>query len=159
MGNGKNQAEGLGHRQKLLVEDNVDDELLILRALKMNRVGNGFFVARDGAEALDWLFAAGPYAQRDASVLPAMVLLDLKLPKIDSLEVLQRIRADARTALLPVVILTSSDMEEDVARSYKFGANSFVRKPVGFEGFIKAIHELGLYWLIINEPPPQGDAK
>jgi len=159
MGNGKNQAEDLGHRQILLVEDNVDDELLILRALKMNRVGNGVFVARDGAEALDWLFAAGPYAQRDASALPAVVLLDLKLPKIDGLEVLQRIRADARTALLPVVILTSSDMEEDVARGYKFGANSFVRKPVGFDGFVKAIHELGLYWLIINEPPPQGDAK
>ncbi len=159
MGDTKNGAENLKHRQILLVEDNVDDELLTLRALKKNRVGNGIFVVRDGAEALDWIFATGPYAQRDTSILPAVVLLDLKLPKIDGLEVLRRIRADARTALLPVVILTSSNMEEDVARSYKLGANSFVRKPVDFEGFIKAIHELGLYWLIINEPPPQGPAK
>ena len=139
----------------LLVEDNPDDELLTLDALAANRVGNKVVVARNGAEALDYLFATGTYAGRDSRELPAVILLDLKLPKIDGLEVLRRIRADARTRLLPVVILTSSNEEEDRLKGYSLGANSYVRKPVDFDEFIKAAGQLGLYWLLLNEPLPQ----
>jgi len=138
----------------LLVEDNPDDEALTLRALRKNNIGNDVMVARDGAEALDYLFGTGPYAGRDASDIPPVVLLDLKLPKVDGLEVLRRLRADARTKLLPVVILTSSNEEEDRLKSYDLGANSYVRKPVNFSEFIEAVRQLGLYWLILNERPP-----
>ena len=138
----------------LLVEDNPDDEALTLRALRKNNIGNEVVVARDGAEALDYLFGTGPYAGRDASDIPPVVLLDLKLPKVDGLEVLRRLRADARTKLLPVVILTSSNEEEDRLKSYDLGANSYVRKPVNFSEFIEAVRQLGLYWLILNERPP-----
>lgn len=140
----------------LLVEDNPDDELLTLRAIKKNNIANEVVVARDGAEALDYLFAQGSYAGRDASDIPEVVLLDLKLPKIDGLEVLERIRRHERTKLLPVVILTSSKEEQDLVRSYSLGANSYVRKPVDFDQFAEAVRHLGLYWLVLNEPPPRG---
>jgi two-component system response regulator len=139
----------------LLVEDNPDDVELTLRALEQYNVTNQISVVRDGAEALDYLFATGAYADRDTSAMPAVVLLDLKLPKVDGLEVLQRMRADERTKLVPVVILTSSKEEQDMVNGYKFGANSYVRKPVDFTQFIEAARQLGLYWLVINEPPPQ----
>ncbi len=142
-------------RTILLVEDNPDDVELTLRALKKHNIRNEITVVRDGAEALDYLFATGAYAQRDKSTMPAIILLDLKLPKIDGLEVLRRIRADERTKLLPVVILTSSTEKEDITDGYKFGANSYVRKPVDFTQFSEAVRQLGLYWLLINEPPPQ----
>ncbi len=138
----------------LLVEDNPDDELLTLRALKRNHIANEVVVVRDGVEALEYLFATGVYAWRDPGDLPQVVLLDLKLPKVDGLQVLKRIRSDERTRLLPVVILTSSDEERDVVESYKLGANSYVRKPVEFEQFVEAIRQLGLYWLVLNRPPP-----
>lgn len=138
----------------LLVEDNPDDEQLTIDALEMNRIGNKVTVARNGAEALDYLFAQGAYAERDITNLPAVVLLDLNLPKISGLEVLRRIREDDRTRLLPVVILTSSNEEEDRVRGYQLGANSYVRKPVDFDEFIKAAGQLGLYWLLLNESPP-----
>ncbi len=138
----------------LLVEDNPDDELLTLDALAANRVSNQVIVARNGVEALDYLFGEGAYAGRDVMDWPAVVLLDLKLPKIGGLEVLRRIRADERTRLLPVVILTSSNEEEDRIKGYTLGANSYVRKPVDFDQFIKAAGQLGLYWLLLNEPPP-----
>ncbi len=138
----------------LIVEDDPDDETLILRALKKHNIKNDINVARDGAEALDYLFKTGPYADRDGGN-PAIVLLDLKLPKIDGLEVLRRIRADEKTKLLPVVILTSSDEQEDMIRGYDLGANSYVRKPVEFEEFSDAVGRLGLYWLLLNEPPPK----
>ncbi|SFK28984.1 two-component system, unclassified family, response regulator [Nitrosomonas aestuarii] len=137
----------------LLVEDNPDDELLTLEALEANRIGNNVIVARNGVEALDYLFGEGAYAGRDAMDWPAVVLLDLKLPKIDGLEVLRRIRTDERTRLLPVVILTSSNEEEDRLKGYTLGANSYVRKPVDFDQFIKAAGQLGLYWLLLNEAP------
>lgn len=137
----------------LLVEDNPDDELLTLEALEANRVGNKVIVARNGVEALDFLFGEGAYAGRDVMDLPAVVLLDLKLPKIDGLEVLRRIRADERIRLLPVVILTSSNEEEDRIKGYSLGANSYVRKPVDFDEFVKAAGQLGLYWLLLNQPP------
>lgn len=140
-------------RQILLVEDNSDDEALTLRALEQQGIANRVVVVRDGAEALDYLFARGQYAQRDPDDLPAVVLLDLKLPKIHGLEVLKRLRAEERTRLLPVVVLTSSSEEADVINSYQFGANSFVRKPVEFDRFCKAVSELGLYWLLLNEMP------
>jgi two-component system response regulator len=138
----------------LLVEDNPDDEALTKRALKQNQILNQMIVARDGAEALDWLFGAGRHAGRDLSVMPTVILLDLKLPKIDGLEVLQRIRSDPRTKLLPVVVLTSSKEEQDLAQSYSLGANSYMRKPVDFAQFAESIKHLGLYWLVLNEPPP-----
>ncbi|MEJ2645981.1 MAG: response regulator [Gammaproteobacteria bacterium] len=138
----------------LLVEDNPDDEALTLYALEASHVGNPVVVARNGVQALDYLFGSGEYAGRDPRDLPAVVLLDLKLPKIDGLEVLRRIRGDRQTALLPVVILTSSAEEEDKAKSYSFGANSYVRKPVDFDEFVHAAGELGLYWLLLNETPP-----
>ncbi len=138
----------------LLVEDNPDDEALTLRALKKNNVKNDVVVARDGAEALDYLFGTGAHAGRDIDYLPQIVLLDLKLPKVDGLEVLKRIRAEERTRILPVIILTSSKEEQDVINGYRFGCNSYVRKPVNFDEFIEAARQLGLYWLLLNEPPP-----
>jgi two-component system response regulator len=138
----------------LLVEDNPDDEALTLRALKHNNIANAVAVARDGAEALDYLFGTGSFADRETAEAPAVVLLDLKLPKVDGLEVLRRVRADARTKRQPVVILTSSKEEVDRIRSYELGANSYVRKPVNFEQFARAVRQLGLYWLVLNEPPP-----
>jgi two-component system, response regulator len=145
-----------GMRDKiiLLVEDNPDDELLTMRALRKNNVLNKVVVARDGVEALDYLFGTGRYSGRDTAVMPQLILLDLKLPKIDGLEVLKRLRADERTRLLPVVILTSSREEQDMLDGYGFGANSYVRKPVNFEQFVQAIEQLKLYWLILNEAPP-----
>jgi CheY-like chemotaxis protein len=139
----------------LLVEDDPDDEALALRALRRNNIKNEVVVVRDGTEALDYLFATGSYASRDASDLPQVVLLDLKLPKIDGLEVLRRIRADPRTELLPVVVLTSSKEDRDVVESYSRGANSYVRKPVEFNEFSEAVRQLGLYWLLLNERPPR----
>jgi len=139
----------------LLVEDNPDDVELTLRAFKKNAIENEVVVARDGAEALDYLFGAGAYGGRDADITPAVILLDLKLPKIEGLEVLRRMRADERTKLLPVVILTSSNEEQDLINGYKLGANSYVRKPVDFVQFSEAIRQLGLYWLLLNEPPPK----
>lgn len=138
----------------LLVEDNSDDEVLTLRALRKNNIQNKVVVARDGAEALHYLFGTGPYAGRDKSDLPTVILLDLKLPKVDGLEVLRRLRADDRTRLLPVVILTSSKEERDLISGYKSGANSYIRKPVDFAQFTEAVRQLGLYWLLLNEPPP-----
>lgn len=141
----------------LLVEDNPDDEALTLRALKKNNIGNVVVVARDGVEALDFLFGTGSYAGRDLSIMPQVTLLDLKLPKIDGLEVLRRIREDERTRLLPVVILTSSKEEQDLINGYRLGANSYIRKPVDFLQFTEAVRQLGLYWLVLNEmPPPSG---
>jgi CheY-like chemotaxis protein len=139
----------------LLVEDNPDDEALTLRAFRKNNITNEVVVARDGAEALDYLFATGAYAKRQAGVLPQIVILDLKLPKIDGLEVLRRLRAAPQTKLLPVVILTSSNEERDRLEGYGLGANSYVRKPVDFAQFVDAVRQLGLYWLLLNERPPE----
>jgi two-component system response regulator len=143
-------------RQKtiLLVEDNPDDEALTLRALKKSNVTSEVVVARDGVEALDYLFASGAYAERDPNRLPEIVLLDLKLPKVDGLEVLRRLRADERTKLLPVVVLTSSNEGRDILESYRLGANSYIRKPVDFTQFMEAVRQLGLYWLVLNIAPP-----
>jgi two-component system response regulator len=138
----------------LLVEDNPDDEALTLRAFHKNRIGNKIFIVHDGAEALDFLFCIGIYAERDPREIIQVVLLDLNLPKVGGLEVLRRIRADKRTRTLPVVILTSSREEKDLAEGYEFGANSYVRKPVDFNEFIEAIQHLGLYWLVLNKTPP-----
>jgi two-component system, response regulator len=140
-------------RNILLVEDNPDDEALTLRALRKNRIANDVAICRDGVEALDYLFGRGAYAGRNTDDLPQVVLLDLKLPKIDGLEVLRNIRADSRTALVPVVILTSSREDEDIARSYQLGANSYVRKPVDFVEFTEAARQLGMYWLLLNQLP------
>ena len=140
----------------LLVEDNPKDEMLTLRSLKKCHVANQVIVVRDGAEALDYLFATGDYAERDLDDLPTVILLDLKLPKIDGLEVLRRLRAVERYQLLPVVILTSSDEERDILAGYELGANSYVRKPVIFADFSRAVADLGRYWLLTNEPPPKG---
>jgi len=140
----------------LLVEDNPDDEALTLRALKKNNIQNDVVVARDGVEALDYLFGTGKHAGRDTSVTPSVTLLDLKLPKIDGLEVLKKIRADDRTKFMPVVILTSSKEEQDLINGYKLGANSYIRKPVDFSQFIEAVRQLGLYWLLLNEAAPLG---
>ena len=145
----------MGDKVILLVEDNEDDVQLTLRAMKQHNIRNDVVVARDGAEALDWLFGTGSHAGRDTSEVPTVVLLDLKLPKLDGFEVLKRMRADERTKLLPVVILTSSREEEDRLNGYELGANSFVQKPVDFEQFSEAVKELGLYWLLLNEPPPE----
>jgi two-component system response regulator len=140
----------------LLVEDNPDDEELTKRAFEVCKLSNEIVVVRDGMEALDYLFATGTHADRDPELLPQVVLLDLNLPKIDGLEVLRRIRADARTRRLPVVVLTSSSEERDIVQSYDLGANSFVRKPVDFFRFIDAAQQLGLYWLVLNSPADAG---
>lgn len=139
----------------LLIEDNPDDEELTLRAFRKNNIKNEVVVARDGAEALDYLFATGKYAGRDVTNLPQVVLLDLNLPKVSGLDVLRRIRENDRTALLPVVILTSSKEERDLVEGYRLGANSYVRKPVNFDAFVDASRQLGLYWLLLNEAPPR----
>lgn len=138
----------------LLVEDNPDDEALTLRALRKNNITNEVVVVRDGAEALDYFFGSGRFAGRDTSDLPQVTLLDLKLPKVDGLEVLRRLRADERTRLAPIVILTSSNEEQDRLKGYGLGANSYVRKPVDFDQFMEAVRQLGLYWLLLNERPP-----
>lgn len=139
----------------LLVEDNPDDITLTLRAFKKNSMLNEVVIVRDGAEALDYLFGTGAYEDRDPRDTPSLVLLDLKLPKISGHEVLKRIRADERTKLLPVVVLTSSREERDLVESYSCGANSYIRKPVDFNEFIEAVRQVGVYWLLLNEPPPR----
>jgi CheY-like chemotaxis protein len=138
----------------LLVEDNPDDEALTLRALTRSKLANRIVVARDGVEALDFVFGAGAYAGRDTTIQPELILLDLKLPKLDGFEVMKRMRADDRTKLLPVVILTSSIEERDLMHGYGLGANSYIRKPVDFEQFIVSVNQIGLYWLVLNERPP-----
>lgn len=140
----------------LLVEDNPDDVALTMRSFKKNNIMNEVIVAADGKEALDYLFGRGDYATRDMTCMPILTLLDLKLPKVDGLEVLKQIRADERTRLLPVVILTSSKEEHDLIEGYKLGANSYIRKPVDFNQFNEAVKQLGLYWLVLNEAPPPG---
>lgn len=144
----------MNQKKILLVEDNPDDEALTLRALNKSRVANKIDVVRDGAEALDYLFCMGSFADRDPLDLPQVILLDLKLPKVDGLEVLRRIRASQHTGMLPVVILTTSKEEQDLLNAYANGANSYVRKPVDFNEFAEAISRLGLYWLVLNEVPP-----
>jgi len=139
----------------LLVEDNPDDEALAIRALKRHHVGNEIVVAHDGVEALDYLFGTGLYADREINIQPTVVLLDLKLPRIDGLEVLRRIRENEATRLLPVVVLTTSNEEQDLLNSYSLGCNSYIRKPVDFLQFSEAIRQLGMYWLLMNEPPPR----
>jgi CheY-like chemotaxis protein len=139
----------------LLVEDNENDEELTLRALKKHKIGNPVVVARDGAEALDYLFGRGAYAERDVRVLPQVVLLDLNLPKLSGIEVLRAIRADDRTKVLPVVILTSSMEDSDLASGYASGANSYIVKPVDFNQFAEAVRQLGLYWLVLNQTAPR----
>jgi two-component system response regulator len=143
----------MAERAILLVEDNADDEALTLRAFAKNKITNPVVVAHDGVEALDYIFGTGPHAGRDLGDLPALILLDLKLPKLDGIEVLKRIRADERTKLLPVVILTSSREEQDIIDGYRNGCNSYVRKPVDFDQFLEAAKQLGLYWLLLNQPP------
>jgi two-component system response regulator len=138
----------------LLVEDNADDEELTTRALRQAKIANPIVVARDGGEAVDYLFGQGAHAGRDVSVLPAVVLLDLKLPKLSGLEVLKRLRDDPRTKLVPTVVLTSSSEDEDMLKSYQLGANSYVRKPVEFAAFVNAVSQLGIYWMILNQPVP-----
>jgi len=140
----------------LLVEDNADDEELTMRALRKSNVANEIHVARDGSEALEFLFCEGKYAGRDPKHVPAAVLLDLKLPKLNGIDVLKHMRADPRTQYVPVVVLTSSSEEEDMLNSYKSGANSYVRKPVGFADFADAVSQLGLYWVLLNQEPPRG---
>lgn len=149
----------ISSRTLLLVEDDPDDEALTLRALKRHHIQNEIVVTRDGQEALDYLFGDGAFAGRDSSELPQFVLLDIKLPKVDGIQVLQRIRADERTSLLPVVVLTSSDEQRDIVESYQFGANSYVRKPVEFNEFMEAVQQLGLYWMLVNTSPPSGNTR
>jgi CheY-like chemotaxis protein len=145
----------MAHRLIMLVEDNPDDEELTLRALKQAKIANEIIVARDGAEALDFVFGTGSHQGRDLAKMPAVILLDLKLPKIPGLDVLQKLRADPRTRLTPVVVLTSSSEDQDMVRSYQLGANSYVRKPVEFNAFASAVSQLGMYWVLLNEPPPR----
>ena len=143
----------MSERVILLIEDNQDDEVLTLRGLRKSKISNPVVVARDGAEALEYLLGE-PGSPGDERPLPVVILLDLKLPKIDGLEVLKRLRENERTRLIPVVILTSSAEESDLARGYGLGANSYIRKPVDFEQFAEAVHQIGLYWLVLNEGPP-----
>ena len=145
----------MNRRTILLVEDNANDEFLTIRALKQYNIANDVVVARDGAEALDYLFGTGAHEGRNVLERPVVTLLDLKLPKIDGLEVLRRIRAEENTRFLPVVILTSSKEESDVITGYELGTNSYVQKPVDFPAFVEAVGQLGLYWLMLNEPPPK----
>ena len=145
-----------GDKTILLVEDNPDDEALTIRALKKHNVVNDVVVTRNGADAIDFLFAQGKFEARDPSVFPTLVLLDLKLPKIDGIEVLRRMKADERTKRLPVVILTSSQEDKDLAAAYDLGANSYITKPVDFEQFSEAVRNIGLYWLVLNQSPPRG---
>jgi CheY-like chemotaxis protein len=147
-------TERANHKVILLVEDNPDDEALAIRALKRHHIGNEIVVAHDGVEALDYLFCTGMYADRDITNKPSVVLLDLKLPRIDGLEVLRRVREDPRTKFLPVVVLTTSSEEADLLNSYSLGCNSYICKPVDFVQFSEAIRQLGMYWLLMNEPPP-----
>ena len=140
----------------LLVEDNPRDEILTLRALKKSKIANDVVVARDGVEALDYLFGRGAYSDPASHVMPQLVLLDLKLPKVDGLQVLQQLRADERTRRLPIVVFTSSSEEEDLLSSYNLGANSYIRKPIEFEQFVEATTQLGMYWLVLNEAAPAG---
>ncbi len=142
----------------LLVEDNPDDEILTVRELQKQHLVNEIIAVRDGVEALEYLFGTGQYAKRDVHDLPTVVLLDLKLPKVDGLEVLRRIRADDRTKCIPVVVLTSSDDQRDVVESYRLGANSYVCKPVNFKEFQEAVRQVQFYWLRLNEPPPSGES-
>ncbi len=144
----------INHKSILLVEDNPDDEALAIRALQRHHISNEIVVARDGVEALDYLFGRGIYSGRDISIKPTVVLLDLKLPRVDGLEVLRQLRANERTRLLPVVVLTTSSEEQDMLSSYSLGCNSYIRKPVDFIQFSEAIRQLGMYWLLINEAPP-----
>jgi two-component system response regulator len=137
----------------LLVEDNPDDEALTMRAFKKSHLANDVIVARDGVEALDYLFGTGAYEGRDVTDKPHLILLDLKLPRLDGMDVLKRIRSDERVNLIPVVVLTSSREQEDLLRSYALGANSYIRKPVDFNQFVQAVQQLGLYWLVLNESP------
>jgi CheY-like chemotaxis protein len=137
----------------LLVEDNPDDEALAIRALKRNHISNEIVVAHDGVEALEFLFGTGIYTGRDTGVQPAVILLDLKLPRLDGIEVLRQLRGDERTNLVPVVVLTTSSEEQDRIDSYRLGCNSYIRKPVDFIQFSEAVRQLGMYWLLINEPP------
>jgi two-component system response regulator len=143
----------------LLVEDNADDEALTMRALSKNNISNKIVVARDGVQALDYLFGTGPYAGRNTSEQPELILLDLKLPKVDGFEVLKKLRADERTKLLAVVILTSSKEQQDILSGYGLGANSYIRKPVDFQHFVEAVLQLGLYWLVLNERPETAGAN
>jgi CheY-like chemotaxis protein len=144
----------ISNKVVLLVEDNPDDEALAIRALQRHNIGNEIVVAHDGVEALDYLFGTGIYAGRDITSKPTVILLDLQLPRVNGLEVLQRLRADERTRLLPVVVLTTSSEEQDMLDSYSYGCNSYIRKPVDFIQFSEAIRQLGMYWLLMNEPPP-----
>ena len=148
----------MSERTILLVEDNADDEALTIRAFAKNKITNPLVVARDGVEALDYIFGTGKHAGRQTEDVPAVVLLDLKLPKLDGLGVLKRLRADPRTRRQPVVVLTSSSQDADVIASYQLGANSYVRKPVEFSSFMEAVGNLGLYWVLINTPPPARSA-
>ncbi|WP_254721772.1 response regulator [Kovacikia minuta] len=141
-------------RSILLVEDNPDDEALAIRALQRSHITNEIVVVHDGVEALDYLFGTGAYADRDMTIQPTVILLDLKLPRLDGIEVLRRLRSNESTKLLPVVILTTSEEEQDLLNSYSLGCNSYVRKPVDFVQFSQAVQQLGMYWLLLNEPPP-----
>jgi len=144
----------MSERYILLVEDNPDDEELTLLSLRKNNLAHDIVVVRDGVEAIEFLFGNGQYAQRDVAHVPTVILLDLKLPKLDGLGVLKRLRADERTRTLPVVVLTSSSQDADMIASYNLGANSYVRKPVEFGAFVEAVSSLGLYWVLLNRPPP-----
>ena len=144
----------MAQKMILLVEDNADDEELTMRTLRKAKIVNEVVVARDGNEALEFLFGTGKHAGRDVSHMPTVVLLDLKLPKLNGIDVLRRLRADPRTRLLPVVVLTSSSEDEDMVKSYESGANSYVRKPVDFSAFAAAITQLGIYWILLNQAPP-----
>jgi two-component system response regulator len=146
-------------RPILLVEDNPDDEALTLRAFSKNKISNPVVVARDGVEAIDYLFGSGTHEGRDTALMPALILLDLKLPRIDGLEVLRRIRADGHASLLPVVVLTTSRELQDIQEAYRLGANSYIRKPIDFEHFIEAVGHIGVYWLSLNEPAESDDGR